>query len=188
VSLGALRPNPPSNTPGALPPKPYDTVVTQISDDGSTVVGYEDSSGRIWHEATGMQPIPRLPNQSSMFLPLGVSGDGSVVVGGIGGATGINSFSGPGAVVWDADHGTRLLKDVLVEVYGLGDLLRDKFLEHATYISPDGKTVAGRYDRSAGGGSWVVTLPWWLAVPEPGAMGLMMEGLVAVAALRRSRG
>ncbi len=156
ISLGALRQKPNTIDELGRPPVPHDTYANQISDDGLTVVGYGSTfEGWIWRAGTAMQLIPGLPNQHGMFFPLDVSGDGSVVVGGVGGSCGINCFGGPGAVIWDAAHGTRLLKDVLVKEYGLGGV---PFLEHATFISADGRTIAGR--RDAGRGSWVMTLPW----------------------------
>jgi hypothetical protein len=119
-----------------------------------------------------------------MFFPLDVSGDGSVVVGGVGGSCGINCFAGPGAVIWDAIHGTRLLKEVLANEYGLGGI---PFLEHATFISADGLTIAGRRDRTAGGGSWVVTLPWSPAVPEPWSISQLVLVIFLLSAPRRVR-
>lgn len=201
VSLGALREKP--NTVDELerlpvpypmdelgrPPVPYDTYANQISDDGTTVVGYGSTfEGWIWRTETGMQLIPGLPNRHGMFFPLDVSGDGSIVVGGIGGSCGINCYSGPGAVIWDAAHGTRLLKDVLVEEYGLGDEIGGAFLEHATYISADGLTIAGMLDRRAGGGTWMVSLPWSPAVPEPWAISQLLLGVFLLSASRRFRG
>ncbi len=183
TSLGALRQKPSTVDELECPPVPYDTYANQISDDGTTVVGYGSTfEGWIWRPQTGMRLIPGLPNQHGMFLPLDVSGDGSVVVGGIGGSCGINCFAGPGAVIWDAIHGTRLLKEVLVEEYGLGDEIGDIFLEHATYISADGLTIAGRLDRTTGGGTWMVTLPWSPAVPEPWAISQLMLGVFLLSA------
>lgn len=187
VSLGSLFTPPPSNTHSGLPPRPYDTDVLSISADGKTVVGYtwgHQLSGFIWRAETGMQAIPGLPNQLGLFMPLAVSGDGSVVVGGIGGACGINCFSGPGAVIWDAQHGTRLLRDVLIDDYGLGDALANQFLEHASFISADGLTIAGFGDRTKNQGSWLVTLP--APVPEPGVLALITIATFTVSYRRRA--
>ena len=188
ISLGALRQKPNSVDVLGRPPVPHSTYANQISDDGTTVVGYGSTfEGWIWRAQTRMQLIPGLPNQYGMFFPLDVSGDGSVVVGGVGGSCGINCFNGPGAVIWDAIHGTRLLKKVLIEEYGLGDEIGNTFLEHATFISADGRTIAGRRDRTAGGGTWVVTLPWSPAVPEPWAFSQFILGIFLLSAFRRVR-
>jgi uncharacterized membrane protein len=144
-------------------PLPPDSDANAISDDGTTVVGYAGGtglhSGFVWRAETGMLPIPNLGEFNTFFMPYDTSGDGSVVVGGIGGSCGTNCFSGPGATVWDAQHGTRLLKSVLVDHYGLGAAIGNTFLEAATFISADGLTLAGAVDRTKGGGSWIVTLP-----------------------------
>jgi uncharacterized membrane protein len=188
ISLGALHQKPNTVDDMGRPPVPYDTYANQISDDGKTVVGYGSPlDGWIWRAQTGMQLIPGLPNQNGMFFPLDVSGDGAIVVGGIGGSCGINCFAGPGAVIWDAVHGTRLLKEVLVDEYGLGSEIGDNFLEHATFISADGLIIAGRRDRTAGGGTWVVTLPWSPSVPEPWAFSQLMLGIFLLGAFRRVR-
>jgi hypothetical protein len=188
ISLGALRQKPNNVDELGRPPVPHSTYANQISDDGKTVVGYGSTfEGWIWRAETGMQLIPGLPNRYGMFFPLDVSGDGSVVVGGVGGSCGIKCFSGPGAVIWDAAHGTRLLKDVLVKEYGLGDEIGDTFLEHATFISADGRTIAGRRDRTAGGGTWFVTLPWSPAVPEPWAISQLLLGIFLLSGVRRAR-
>jgi uncharacterized membrane protein len=188
ISLGALRQKPNTVDELGRPPVPHDTRANQISDDGTTVIGYGSTSeGWIWRAETGMQLLPGFPNQHGMFFPLDVSGDGSIVVGGVGGSCGINCFGGPGAVIWDARHGTRLLKDVLVKEFGLGDEIGDTFLEHATFISADGLTIAGRRDRTAGGGTWIVTLPWSPAVPEPWAISHLLLGIFLVSVFRRDR-
>ena len=152
-----------------------------ISDDGSTVFGYGTHEGFVWRKGTGMQPLPGLEQESGMFFPLDASANGSVIVGGIGGSCGINCFSGPGAVIWDEQNGSRLLKSVLIDQYDLEEEVGGLFLEHATYISADGRTIAGRVDRTRGGGTWIVTLP----VPEPGSV-FSVAILLLAASLRGS--
>jgi uncharacterized membrane protein len=185
ISLGALRQ--PPNTVDELgrPPVPYSTYANQISDDGTTAVGYGSPfESWVWRADTGMQSLPGFPNQHGVFFPLDVSGDGSVVVGGVGGSCGINCFAGPGAVIWDAVHGTRLLTEVLVKEYGIPGV---PFLEHATFVSADGLTIAGRLARTQGSGSWVVTLPWSPAVPEPWTISQLVLGILLLSAFRRVR-
>ena len=185
MSLGALYDRTPTNDPLGLPPVPYDTIANAISADGKTVVGYttgpQGFEGFIWRAETGMQSLPGLPNWNGMFFPLATSADGSIVVGGIGGSCGTNCFAGPGAVIWDAQHGTRLLKTVLVDEYGLGGAIGNNVLEHAIFVSADGLTISGYSDRTTTvGGGWIVQLPNSL-VPEP-----TTAILIAMAALSMS--
>lgn len=168
------------------PSTPQSTHALGVSGDGSTVFGYAvghgPSQGFTWSADTGIQPLPGLTGNNGMFFPLDATADGSVVVGGIGGSCGTNCFSGPGAVIWDELNGTRLLKSVLINQYGLGEEIGDLFLEHATYISADRRTIAGRVDRTQGGGTWIVRLP----VPEPATI-LSALMLLSVAACKRHR-
>jgi uncharacterized membrane protein len=189
VSLGALHERVPTNDPLRLPPVPYDTNATAISADGKTVVGYtmgpEGFEGFIWRAETGMQTLPGLPDQYGMFFPLATSADGSIVVGGIGGSCGTDCFGGPGAVIWDAQHGTRLLKTVLVDEYGVGNAIGDNLLQHASFISADGLTISGLYGRNATLGSWIVQLPNSL-VPEPSTALLVVMAVLSMSTqLRR---
>jgi uncharacterized membrane protein len=66
-----------------------------------------------------------------------VSADGSVIVGSSRSATGIEAF------VWDATHGMRSLRDVLVNNFGLGASLTGWTLTSANDISADGQFIVG---------------------------------------------
>jgi uncharacterized membrane protein len=68
-----------------------------------------------------------------------VSADGSVVVGWGYSATSI----GIEALLWDAAHGMRSLRDVLANDFGLGASLAGWKLEYARGISADGRVVVG---------------------------------------------
>jgi probable HAF family extracellular repeat protein len=67
--------------------------------------------------------------------------DGSVVVGMENLSQG-NGFFGR-AFIWDAQHGTRILRDTLVDQFGLGDQLAGWELNAATCVSDDGLILAG---------------------------------------------
>jgi len=84
--------------------------------------------------------------------------DGSVVVG-MQNLSLLNGFFGR-AFVWDAAHGTRILRDVLIDDFGLGAELAGWELNAATCVSDDGATVAG-YGFAPSGQQWAwrATLP-----------------------------
>ncbi len=179
MPLGTLHPTLPTTDPSGRPHAPEDTSATAISADGTTVVGYTFGpfEGFIWQAETGMRPLKTIGNKGNQVFPLDVSGDGSVVVGRMGGSCGTNCFSGPGAVIWDAQHGTRLLKTVLEDDYGLGPQIGNQFLEQATFISDDGRTIAGN-NADTDHRWWIVTLP--AAVPEPTSGELMLVAALVV--------
>jgi len=90
--------------------------------------------------------------------------DGSVVVG-MQNLSLINGFFGR-AFVWDAQHGTRILRDVLVDQLGLGAELAGWELNAATCVSDDGLFVAGYgFAPSGEQAAWRATLP---ATDPPG--------------------
>jgi probable HAF family extracellular repeat protein len=147
------------------------TSAWAVSDDGSVIVGYGGSPlgyrAFRWTAATGFVPLGTLPNGDAAEQAWDVSADGSVIVGAFGGNY-RNSFlwrngvltdlgfpgamrvSGDGSVVigenypsllWDAVHGARDLRQVLVGEYGL-DLTGWTYLI-AGGISFDGRTIVG---------------------------------------------
>jgi len=84
--------------------------------------------------------------------------DGSVVVGMQNLSQG-NGFLGR-AFLWDAQHGTRILRDLLINDFGLGHLLAGWELNAATCVSDDGLTLAGYgFAPSGEQAAWRVTLP-----------------------------
>ncbi|HEV8112104.1 MAG TPA: hypothetical protein VGR31_04960 [Planctomycetota bacterium] len=89
--------------------------------------------------------------------------DGSVVVGMENLSQG-NGFMGR-AFLWDQQHGTRILRDVLINDFGLGAQLAGWELNCATCVSDDGLTLAG-YGMAPSGeqAAWRATLP----APGPG--------------------
>jgi hypothetical protein len=115
-------------------------------------------------------------------IALGVSGDGSVVVG-----KGADA-SGRGAFIWSAATGMKSLRDVLINEHGLGAALAGWTLDEATGISSDGLVIAG-YGCNPQGltEAWVVNLrpPVPEPVPEPASAALAALGAGALAAARR---
>ena len=71
----------------------------------------------------------------------GANADGSVVVGNHN-LSQFNGFFGR-AFMWDQQHGTRIIRDVLINQYGLGQELAGWELNNATCVSDDGLTMAG---------------------------------------------
>jgi uncharacterized membrane protein len=117
---------------------------TDVSADGTAVVGWVDGNGFHWQ--TGDDTFSRWNAYSSAALA--VSGDGSVAVGSMG----------PQAAIWDARAGARPLRAVLIDQYGLD--LTGWTLTKAQDISSDGKTIVGWGTNPAGvTAAWIATLP-----------------------------
>ncbi len=70
-----------------------------------------------------------------------VADSGLVVVGQSSAGTDIPS--GDAAFIWDSTNGMRSLQSVLVDEYGLGDILNGWTLAVAKDITPDGRTIIG---------------------------------------------
>jgi len=124
-------------------------TVNATSSDGSVVVGGLDNhetqlfEAYRWTRETGLCLLGTcLPNFHSRAL--GVSGDGSIVVGYVQNNSG---FDEQKAFIWDEEHGMRLLQDVLEDDFGL-DLSSWHLAEpwaswRATAVSDDGLTIVG---------------------------------------------
>lgn len=129
-----------------LPGGNTDSTATAISADGSTVVGYTDTSTGAeafrWNLATGLHGLADLAGGIAWSEAHGVSADGSVVVGLSHSAQGMEAFR------WSSDTG----------MSGLGDFLDDQQVSSlASAVSADGKTIIGTGNYSAGGGPRPVT-------------------------------
>lgn len=129
VNGNALLPLPPGATAGAA---------FGISADGQVVVGEVVvagvKQGYRWSEATGPEAITNAPGLNLAFFT-GTDADGSVAVG-----TG-NLPSGSGAIIWDANNGSRLLQDVLDD---MGVVVPAGWtLTRASAVSNDGHTIVG---------------------------------------------
>jgi probable HAF family extracellular repeat protein len=131
-------------------------AASAVSRNGSVVVGYSiDDAQRSrafrWTQQTGMVALPDAPGGVSGLMASGVSGDGRRVVG-----SGLN-VAGEAAIIWDAEHGTRSLEELLSTEF-TADIKGWK-LTRATAISDDGQTIVG-YGTSPGGQTeaWVLRL------------------------------
>lgn len=105
---------------------PYD-----VSDDGSVIVGTARTEAFRWKNGE-ITLLPDLAG-STQSNAYAVSGDGEIIVGG--------SNGDEGAFIWDAENGTRSIKDVLELDYGLD--LTGWTLRNAQGISSDGLTFVG---------------------------------------------
>jgi len=112
------------------------STANAVSDDGNVIVGrgtvggYSGVDGFRWTQATGVQPLGYLIDDPSEFrfsYGLGVSGDGSIAVGGS------KSPSGNEAFQWTQEGG----------IVGLGDLDGGSFESTAYAISSDGSVIVG---------------------------------------------
>ena len=149
---------------GDLPGGDYSSSALGISADGSTVVGRSSAELGIeasrWTASEGMEMLPRSEGMPPDAVALAVSADGSIIVGRcVGFGT---------AFIWNASGGMRLLRDELVEVYGLEAELAGWSLVQAQSISDDGSVLVG-YGGNDGVGytGWIASIPELLE-PVPG--------------------
>lgn len=101
--------------------------------------------------------------------PLGVSGDGSIIVG----------MGGNVAWIWDEVHGMRDLKQVLEQDFSLD--LTGWLLREARAVSADGLTIVGEGVNPEG--HWEA---WRAVIPEPNTAALLALGLLVLGVRRRS--
>jgi uncharacterized membrane protein len=181
------------------------SVPTGISDDGSVIVGTarggQGCRAYRWTSDHGTVPL-ELPGGFAANAADAVSADGEIIVGrlmvidsmGLGGTLGwapsgidylgavasdaaVNSH----AMIWDAAHGTRHLKDVLIQEYGLAHELSGWSLISASAISGNGNVIAGVGVNPAG-----EFQGWVVIIPEP-EMFYLAVGWLAILVLRPSR-
>ena len=128
-----------------------------VSRDGTVVVGVStDNDGNArafrWTQATGLSALAGAGGTVAGSFASAVSGDGRVIVGWIAGST------GEAAMIWDADHGLRLLENALASDYGTA--AAGWRLSRATAISDDGRAIAGYgMDPQGRMQAWIVKLP-----------------------------
>jgi len=157
---------------GDLPGGALDSVAFDISADGSVVVGRaagaRGAEAFRWTEAGGMVGLGDVGAGATDSQALAVSADGSVIVG----------SGARGAIIWDAAHGVRDLKQVLTLDLGLD--LTGWNLFSATGVSADGHTIVGRGSGPGGLEGWVAV------VPEPASAAALWAGAAGLL-LSRSR-
>jgi probable HAF family extracellular repeat protein len=131
-------------------PGGFDSTGKAVSDDGSVVVGDEQvpvggarvrSEAFRWTEEDGMVGLGRLPGGSNTSQAFDVSADGSLVLGLSGSAAADAAGMFYEAFLWDAMHGMRSLRSVLIAEHGLD--LDGWFLINAQAISRDGRVIVG---------------------------------------------
>jgi probable HAF family extracellular repeat protein len=116
------------------------SVADGVSADGSVIVGSSlgaDTQAFRWTQQTGMIGLGTLPDGRRNSRALGVSADGSIIVGQSYGEGGFEAF------IWDAAHGMRSLRQVLVSQFDLGANLAGWKLQSANAVSADGSFVVG---------------------------------------------
>lgn len=168
-----------------IPPGFMVENATAVSADGSTVVGYARSPNTnpswleaySWTETGGFVPLGDLPGGVLNSFAWAVSGDGSIIVG--EGATG-DSVDDKEAFIWDAAHGMRNLRELLISDFGLD--LDGWILNAARGISADGNTIVGYGVNPQG-----YQESWVAVIPEPSSTALAVI-LIATQVIRRRRG
>jgi probable HAF family extracellular repeat protein len=122
---------------------PATFLVVGLSRSGQYAVGANlGRAARLDLTSGTLLMIPHLPLfNNDTDLAWATNADGSVVVG-YHNLFQFDGFFGR-AFMWDAEHGTRIIRNVLVNDYGLGADLAGWELNNATAVSDDGLTIAG---------------------------------------------
>lgn len=148
-----------------------------VSADGSVVIGTSmNAAGRSqafrWDAVHGMVGLAEAPTGQVYSRALGVSADGSIVVGFVA-----ESYSGGAqrAVYWDAAGDVH---DLNVTLRAMGVDLTGWTLLSAHDVSADGRTIVGVGHGPTGTGAWMAV------IPEPGVALLVGSGLAVLACLR----
>ena len=181
LSNEAFRWTPDSGLLGLGCLSPGNCGATDVSSDGSVVVGWSNTSaggrGFIWTEAAGMAPLNPLSDNSDSAA-FAISGDGNVILGAS------DSVSGRRIVLWNRLGNSFDLADILgielgniaLDGWKLGEAVGLNFdgtVIVGTGTNPKGKTEAWRAEIPA-----ISTIPIPPStVPEPATLALMALGL-----------
>jgi probable HAF family extracellular repeat protein len=133
---------------GGLPNFPLFSAATDTSADGSVVVGTSnvfgggtsDGPAFRWTQQEGMVSLGDLPGGVFASSARAVSADGSVIVGYGHDGTPSDQYGDLSAFIWDAVHGMRALRDVLLEQ---GSDVIGWRLSFPFGISADGRVIGG---------------------------------------------
>ncbi len=146
---------------GDLPGGNFSSFAQDVSADGSVIVGESQSANGKeafrWTEQTGMVGLGDLEGGAFESRAFGVSADGSIVVGlsCVGGGFLCGDLE---PFIWDAAHGMRSLRAVLVENYQVD--LTGWDLKVAGSVSADGLTIIGSgWNPEGEGDAWIARLP-----------------------------
>lgn len=173
---------------GVVTPVGPESLVQGMSADGSTIFGVHRDGPFRWTAATGMVDLGRIPGSTPSAapyydsIPYASSLDGAIIVGGGRGwypnvdRTPASNVGGP-AYIWDAVHGMRDLRELLVSEFGFD--LTGWTLEAATGISADGLTLTGFGINPQG-----CPEAWIAHLPEPSALLFLALGGVMAASRR----
>ena len=171
---------------GDLPGGNVDATPFAISADGNVIAGrghvtapgfgnrYEAFR---WQQGAGFIGLGDLPGGDYTSEAYAMTADGNTIVG----FSADGSDQERGAFIWDAAHGMRDLRTVLINDYGLTQL-SDWNLDVAYAISPDGTTIIGDGLTPAG-----AFQGWIVRIPEPSVMSFTLLPLVLLARRNRSR-
>ncbi|HEY4311351.1 MAG TPA: hypothetical protein VGN12_18020 [Pirellulales bacterium] len=151
---------------------------TNVSADGNVIVGSIDTQyGQAFRlTSSGPSLLGKMPGQTGGSVAYATSADGSVIVGSAGGPTG-----GADAFIWNAADGTRELRSVLINDYGLGAQLANVYLIDAVGISGNGEVIAGNAFIGGQRVGYVVVLP------EPATWTMAAAALVVIMLLAHKR-
>jgi hypothetical protein len=158
-----------------------------VSDDGSTVAGRSIATGLAyrWTRADGAVPLPTLPGWPRASGIYDMTPDGSIIVGEM-----INNSSRL-AFVWDEQHGTQDLRQLLIAEHGFTDAELPSQLGFLGAISADRMTLfAGSVSGFSTTDYYAIYLdkPLVNVVPEPSTCALgCLGGIALFIASRRRR-
>jgi len=150
-----------------------------MTPDGSLVIGFSTSDFNPafeifrWTAADGMSGLGNNP----VAFARDVSADGQLIIA--------------DDYIWDAQHGFRVVKDLLVHGLGFSEVSQWSDV-YAAAISDDGRWVAG-YGTNPDGvtEAWLAFADDWKVqiaeIPEPSTGLLVLAGLLGLAARRRGR-